>query len=424
MGDPFLVVNPLLERSAFDSSSPTRQVLCELPDAAGKVYRFVVPEQFSLQLDAFDGRTSLQVLRHRLVGDGSGTAAAENFERLVREHFIPRRILLEVGEERNLQTPRLPDRPSYMLAKRRLLSPGIVNVVAHPLRRFYDRALAIPVLVLAAAAQLAFYAVIEPGFTRAAGGLAAEQVLMGLLLVLGGLFAHEFGHAAAAYRQGCRNVEIGFGWYICFVVFYADLSEAWRLSRKQRVIIDCGGMYFQTIYTACLIGFYCLVPSPAIFYAILLMNFALIWNLNPFLRLDGYWLASDMLGIPNLREEASQAMGRLMRRWTRRGGPGAAEGLGAGVTMRLAVYTLLSNLFFVWMAWLIAHHLLWGALRDLSLRGATLAGLLDTGATPAELVVAVGGSLWRVLTIAGISFFVFQAGRRVFRMIATARASR
>lgn len=421
--DPILVINPLLERSDFDSSDAARQVLCELPDPCGKMYRFTVPESLMAQLDRFDGSQSLEAIKQGLATEGPGAPHPADFDVLVREHLLPRRILVEAGAERDaLPTPLLPRRPHYMLAKRPLLPPRVVNVLARPLGELFGRIPAAILVTASVAVQLAFYVVIEPGFASR-GTPSAGDVIAGLLLVFGGLLAHEFGHAAAAWRQGCRQVEIGIGWYICFVVFYADLSEAWKLSRKQRVIIDCGGMYFQTIYTAILIILYGLAPSPAIFYAVLLMNFALLWNLNPFLRLDGYWMASDLLGVANLREEASRAISGLMRRWSGKELRARAfhGRLDAKVATRLLVYAALSNLFFAWMAWLIVQHLLRDAIVDLSSGWEAAYQLLVSGTDAAGVVVAVGRVFWQALTITAISLFTLGIAKRLLRWTAASR---
>ncbi len=134
----------------------------------------------------------------------------------------------------------------------------------------------------------------------------SSEKLVTLLLLASGLLIHEIGHASAAVRYGCKKIELGAGIYICFLVFYAELSEAWKLSRTKRAVIDSAGMYFQAIYTSILSIVYFTYPSPILFYATTVLNFSLILNLNPFLRLDGYWLASDLLGIANLRSESKK----------------------------------------------------------------------------------------------------------------------
>ena len=68
-----------------------------------------------------------------------------------------------------------------------------------------------------------------------------------ILVSLFVLLVHELGHASAAHRYKVCPKSIGFGWYIFFPVLYTDVTSAWLANRTQRVIIDIGGFYFQTI---------------------------------------------------------------------------------------------------------------------------------------------------------------------------------
>ncbi|MDQ0497132.1 site-2 protease family protein [Paenibacillus brasilensis] len=67
---------------------------------------------------------------------------------------------------------------------------------------------------------------------------------MSLILLLLSILFHEFGHVVAAYRYGIRPRDIGIGLYMLVPVMFVDLSEAWKLPRKQRVVIDFAGIYF------------------------------------------------------------------------------------------------------------------------------------------------------------------------------------
>jgi putative peptide zinc metalloprotease protein len=84
--------------------------------------------------------------------------------------------------------------------------------------------------------------------------------------------------------------------YLIFPAFYADVSEAWRLSRSRRAVVDAGGIFMSLICaTACSAVF--LVTGEQVWG---LLSITVVWNLNPFLRMDGYWLISDWLGVQNL----------------------------------------------------------------------------------------------------------------------------
>ena len=87
-----------------------------------------------------------------------------------------------------------------------------------------------------------------------------EKPLNSILIMAIGYFSliiHEFGHASAAYKYKINVGKIGVGMYFLYPVMYIDMTSAWRLPSKQRVILDAGGMYFQalTIIPLTIIGF-------------------------------------------------------------------------------------------------------------------------------------------------------------------------
>lgn len=49
-----------------------------------------------------------------------------------------------------------------------------------------------------------------------------------------------------------------------------------------------------------------LTDSDVLRYMIIIMNFGFVMTLNPFFKFDGYWMASDILGVPNLRQRSKE----------------------------------------------------------------------------------------------------------------------
>lgn len=133
--------------------------------------------------------------------------------------------------------------------------------------------------------------------------------------------AHELGHAFVAKRQGCRVASIGVAFLVMFPVLYTDTTDAWRLrSRRSRLRIVTAGVRTE-LYIAMLATFaWNVLPdgplrSAAFFLATTSWVASLLVNISPFLRFDGYYAMSDMLGVENLQQRAF-ALGRWqMRRW-------------------------------------------------------------------------------------------------------------
>lgn len=134
-----------------------------------------------------------------------------------------------------------------------------------------------------------------------------EKPLNSILIMAIGYFSliiHEFGHASAAYKYKINVGKIGIGMYFLYPVMYIDMTSAWRLPSKQRVILDAGGMYFQalTIIPLTIIGF---INQESLFFICSIYVLAMsVYNLLPFLKLDGYWLFCDYFELNNLSQNA------------------------------------------------------------------------------------------------------------------------
>jgi hypothetical protein len=130
---------------------------------------------------------------------------------------------------------------------------------------------------------------------------------------------HEMGHALA-YRIMClqENIDPGpirMGISIfAFTPFpFTDVSGAWRLrSVFRRVMIGGGGIYFET-WAICAFTLFWAQTQAGTFQTTILQVvvvagfFALLFNLNPAIKLDGYYMLTDYLRRPNLAGRASIA---------------------------------------------------------------------------------------------------------------------
>lgn len=132
---------------------------------------------------------------------------------------------------------------------------------------------------------------------------------------------HELGHAAMAARFGCRVPSMGICFMVMVPMLYTDVSDAWKLSsRRQRVLIDSAGMMVELCVACFSVLAWVLLPegpmkSLAAMLATTSLLLSLGLNLNPFMRFDGYYILSDLIGVENLQSRAF-ALGRWkMREW-------------------------------------------------------------------------------------------------------------
>ncbi|WP_338332111.1 hypothetical protein [Acetobacter sp. LMG 32666] len=121
---------------------------------------------------------------------------------------------------------------------------------------------------------------------------------------------HEFGHGIAARFYGCRVPAMGVAFLVLWPVLWTDTTDAWRLRRtRERLIIDCAGMVAEITLAACASILWSILPDGSLRDGVFTLCsstwiLTLSVNLSPLMRFDGYYILSDMLGIPNLQERA------------------------------------------------------------------------------------------------------------------------
>lgn len=184
---------------------------------------------------------------------------------------------------------------------RRLISAPLVRRVSSLLTGAYNGAVAL-LLVGAVFAALALQVRILRGVDLPA--LVMPHLWSGYVLLLGSLVIHEFGHAAACARYAARPAEIGVGIYFIYPALYSDVTDAWRLTRWQRVVVDLGGVFFQAVTGASFVFGYQLTGSVPLLAASILVTTNCLFSLNPLFKFDGYWVISDALGVTDLRADA------------------------------------------------------------------------------------------------------------------------
>lgn len=111
---------------------------------------------------------------------------------------------------------------------------------------------------------------------------------------------HEMGHATACRRGGAKPGAIGIGLYLWFVVMFNDLTDTYRLSRWGRLRADLGGIYFDTVFIVILYGAYLLTGFEPLILVMLAAQADIVAQFWPFVRLDGYYVISDLTGVPDL----------------------------------------------------------------------------------------------------------------------------
>jgi len=132
---------------------------------------------------------------------------------------------------------------------------------------------------------------------------------------------HELGHAFTVKYWGGEVHEIGIIFILLIPIPYVDASASSAFSQKyQRVAVGAAGIIVE-LFLACIALFVWLSVEPGVistlaFNVMLIAGIStLFFNGNPLLRYDGYYVLSDLIGIPNLSSRSNQYIGYCLQRY-------------------------------------------------------------------------------------------------------------
>jgi putative peptide zinc metalloprotease protein len=114
------------------------------------------------------------------------------------------------------------------------------------------------------------------------------------------LFFHELGHAAACRYGGARPGRIGIGIYLIWPVFFTDVTDSYRLGRRGRLRTDLGGVYFNVLFALTGAGAYLATGFEPLLLVVVSQQMLILDQFIPWVRLDGYHIVSDLIGVSDL----------------------------------------------------------------------------------------------------------------------------
>jgi putative peptide zinc metalloprotease protein len=183
-----------------------------------------------------------------------------------------------------------------------------VRLLFHPWAVFLGVAFTMASLLLMAAQYEVFVQKL-PEFHQFFGwpNLIYMWLMLGMTKVI-----HEFGHGLACKHFGGECHEMGMMLLVFMPCLYCDVSDSWMLKNKwQRIAIGAAGMYIEAVISAVSV-FLWWNTEPGLLHHLCLNTFfvtavtTVIFNANPLMRYDGYYILSDWLEIPNLRPKADR----------------------------------------------------------------------------------------------------------------------
>jgi putative peptide zinc metalloprotease protein len=140
------------------------------------------------------------------------------------------------------------------------------------------------------------------GVAQSVRDIAYQPVLFLMvfgLVVVSAAF-HECGHATACRFGGAKPGQMGAGIYLVYPAFFSDVTDVYRLGKVGRVRTDLGGIYFNMIFSLVTAGAYFWTGFEPLLAIIVIQHLEMLHQLLPFLRLDGYYIISDVTGVPDL----------------------------------------------------------------------------------------------------------------------------
>jgi putative peptide zinc metalloprotease protein len=154
--------------------------------------------------------------------------------------------------------------------------------------------------------------------------LGFAELITGYLIFAAAKMLHEGGHAVALHRmlaaegQRCPPISWGMSFMFLLPAPYVDASAAWFLaSPRRRAIVGLAGVMIDLLVAAlAALAWASLGPGAMrdrMFDLVLICSVSsLLFNLNPLVKLDGYYVLSDLTGVPNLMARAQSALGRIV----------------------------------------------------------------------------------------------------------------
>jgi putative peptide zinc metalloprotease protein len=202
--------------------------------------------------------------------------------------------------------------------------------------------------------------------TRDIAGLYRfDALLLAWVTVIVVTIAHELAHALTCTRFGGRVQEMGVLLIYFQPAFYCNVSDAWLFpDKRRRLFVMFAGVYLDTIVWALATVAWRLtdVETMVHFMALVVMATSAIktlFNLNPLIKLDGYYLLSDALEIPNLRQKSFAYLKNLARRVAAvmsLSKPDVTREVDARVRHIYVTYGILAAAYSIWLLVVIAGH--------------------------------------------------------------------
>jgi putative peptide zinc metalloprotease protein len=269
-----------------------------------------LPALLYLVAESIDGRRSYAEVAARVTEASGRGVAPEDVQFLVDEKLGPLGVVAGPGGK----APQVEKADPFLALKFRvaIVPERVVRAITSVFYPFFFP----PVWIAAVIGLVAFdvWMLFFHGIAQSARALAYNPLLLFMVLglVVAATTLHEIGHATAARYGGAKPGVMGAGIYVVWPAFYTDVTDAYRLNRRGRLRTDLGGIYFNALFALGTAGVYLITGFEPLLIVVLVQHFQIIQQLLPFLRLDGYYILSDLTGVPDLFQRIKPTLKSLI----------------------------------------------------------------------------------------------------------------
>lgn len=225
----------------------------------------------------------------------------------------PQRILTAIDAA--VETRQVGQRltwPARALLRQQLVLSGLDVWVTWLHRRggrlLFSRPAQLLFVVVSVIGLVVFWRVLQGGSYGVLGADAGQGLAAMWLIVLGPVVIHELGHALTTKHYGREVNRGGFLLFFGMPAAFVETTDIWLEGKGPRLAVTWAGPYTGLILGgAAALGIWAAPEGPLaglLFRTALIAYLMVFLNLNPLLKLDGYYLLSDWLEIPLLRERS------------------------------------------------------------------------------------------------------------------------
>lgn len=340
-------LNESINISKIDSSYNTNRYIVSL----GNDISHEVNELTYKLINSIDGKSDLDAITKNYNSSAGREFTSEEvnefIEKVLKAKFI---VIDETNKDAEISRQR-----QYLQLSLPILPAKLVNKISSVSKLLFIPKLAFFNLLLIIAFHIYYYTTAMSPEAINPDYIFSEKffLIVGLTMLL--TLFHEFGHASALKYNGQQPGKIGIGLYFTRLVFFTDVSMAWKLSRKKRMTVNLGGFYFESLSVIVCYLIYLATNELAFLLIGLFVDMKIAFGINPFFRFDGYWILSDLLGVTNLRQKASTLFVYYVRKmlFMEPEKPSFYDHLKPGILKLVSLYSLSSTIFFSYIGYLL-----------------------------------------------------------------------